>query len=56
VKLIHKAIEEPLAKVGRALSTLSDNSSALQKLAYEKVPTKIPLLILGLQRMASFVL
>jgi hypothetical protein len=36
------AIEEPLAKVGRAFSALLDSSSALQRLAAEKVPTKRP--------------
>jgi hypothetical protein len=44
-KLIHKAREEPLAKVGRALLASLDSSSALQRLAAEKVLTKIPMLI-----------
>jgi hypothetical protein len=45
VKLIHKATEQPLAKVGKELSAESDSFSALRKLAAEMVPTRKLLLI-----------
>jgi hypothetical protein len=56
VKLIHKAIEEPLAKVETMLSALSGNLSILRRLVAEKVPAERPLRISGPQRMATFIL
>jgi hypothetical protein len=44
-KLKHRAIEEPLAKVGRVLLALSSNLLILQRLAARLVPTERPLLI-----------
>jgi hypothetical protein len=53
---MHKATEEPVAKVERVLLALSNNLLTLQRLDDEKVPTERPLLISGHQRLTNFVL